>query len=125
MPRFKAWLPALALAALFLLAVAMCARAAEDTEQCFTAQQIEATLAGQHPPFVAYDELTGAELAAFLAVTGGEGLPAAQIVAFLQLHTDGVVIALFDAAGCMVAWAEDARYGYDQKAKLARERAGS
>lgn len=124
MSGFKPWLLALALAAAFLLSVAMCAKA-EEPPECIPADAMAVTLAGQHPPFVAYDELAGADLAAFLAVTGGEHLAAVQIVAFMQLHTDGVMVLLFDARGCLIAWAEDSRYGYDQKAKLARERAGS
>lgn len=124
MPRLKVWLPALVLAALFLLATAMCARA-EESAECIPADAMAVTLAGQHPPFVAYDELAGADLAAFLAVTGGDHLAAVQIVAFMQLHTDGVMVLLFNAGGCLIAWAEDSRYGYDAKAKLARERAGS
>lgn len=69
--------------------------------------------------------LSVAELAAFLELTGGQGLPAAQIVAWVQLHTDVTLILLFDADGCLIAYAEDTRYGFDQKARLARERAAS
>ena len=32
---------------------------------------------------------------------------------------------LFDGSGCLIAYAEDTRYGFDQKARLARERAAS
>lgn len=125
MPRLKPWLLAIALAALFLLSVAMCARAQEGGQECMRPETLAAALAVEKPPFSPLDELSGAELAAFLELTGGQGLPAAQIVAWVQLHTDVTLILLFDADGCLIAFAEDTRYGFDQKARLARERAAS
>ena len=87
---------------------------------CLRPRQSAQGLAAESPPFSPLDELSGAELAVFLELTGGQG-PAAQIIAWVQLHTDVTLILLFDADGCLIAYAEDTRYGFDQKAKLARE----
>ena len=125
MPRLKLWLLAVVLAAGFLLSVAMCARAQEGGQDCLRPEVVAQGLAVEQPPFSPLDELSGADLVAFLELTGGQGLPAAQIIAWVQLHTDATLILLFDADGCLIAYAEDTRYGFDQKAKLARERAGS
>ena len=125
MPRLKPWLLAIVLAAGFLLSVAMCARAQEGGQDCLRPEVVAQGLAVEQPPFSPLDELSGADLVAFLELTGGQGLPAAQIIAWVQLHTDATLILLFDADGCLIACAEDTRYGFDQKVRLARERAKS
>lgn len=127
MSRLKTWLPAIMLAALFLLATAFTAKAEPG---CVDAEGVTHILERDLPGIGLYDEVSGADMEALRKVAQ-LGPEVGSIMAYLHprafIPEQGFILLLvfFDANGCAMGTVEVRQSDFDHSVALARQRSQS